>query len=121
LGASIGLFSPWSWAKSEDEVPEPAVIVADLEWQLFAESNSRFLVEVSAEYDSEFQNLMAEALPCPVEPDDEWAIVLIGHVTEEPELLFTEWPPTENWHKERVLIRLPVSELKECWQRPLRW
>lgn len=71
---------------------------------LFSESNSRFLAEVSPEHKAEFEKLMQAG-----------DFGLIGEVTAEPRLKIAGRNGSE------IIINIPVSELKEAWQRPMRW
>jgi phosphoribosylformylglycinamidine synthase len=70
---------------------------------LFSESNSRFLMEVepqrAAEFEAGFQNL---------------SCARIGEVTPEP--LFSVFDAGE-----KEIIHERLADLKEAWQRPLRW
>jgi phosphoribosylformylglycinamidine synthase len=70
---------------------------------LFSESNSRFLVEVDHRNQKRFEHLM-KGLPCG----------LIGGVQKSAEVVI-------HGVDQKVCVRLPLAELKEAWQRPLRW
>lgn len=70
---------------------------------LFSESNSRFLVEIEPAHQQAFEKLMHD-VPCAV----------IGQVTDDG-LLFITGKAGE------VLIKETVADLKESWQKPLRW
>lgn len=70
---------------------------------LFSESNSRFLIEVSPEKRDRFEELMSGA-----------DLALIGRVREENVLEVYGL-------NGRKVISLPLAELKEAWQRTLRW
>jgi phosphoribosylformylglycinamidine synthase len=70
---------------------------------LFSESATRFLVEVTPGDAREFQELMSD-LPC----------MRVGQTTRDPRLRIAgaegEW-----------VVWAPLDELKEAWQKPLRW
>ena len=73
------------------------------EVRLFSESTTRFVVEVQPRYVEQFQRVFAQ-LPH----------ARIGHTVAEPRLRVAgtngEW-----------LIWAKLAELKEAWQKPLRW
>ncbi|MBA7688709.1 Phosphoribosylformylglycinamidine synthase subunit PurL [subsurface metagenome] len=85
-----------------DAVPLGEPIARD-DFILFSESNSRFLVEVSPEDRLEFERVMAKA-----------SFACIGQVTDA-ELL-----EIYGLSDKRV-VNKPICELKETWQKPLRW
>ncbi|MGE0268818.1 MAG: phosphoribosylformylglycinamidine synthase subunit PurL [Candidatus Omnitrophota bacterium] len=70
---------------------------------LFSESNSRFVVEVPKQKQKAFETLM-KGVP----------LGLIGLVEEYPDFLIT------GLNKE-FCIHSDIYQLKECWQKPLRW
>ena len=70
---------------------------------LFSESNGRFLVEVAPQNSEAFESLM---LNKPFYP--------IAMVTQEPRLVILG----EN---ENEIINLSNTELREAWQKPLKW
>jgi len=70
---------------------------------LFSESNSRFLVEVASENRDEFEETMGDT-----------SLAVIGEVTEAEVLEIYGL-------KESKVAAVSLSELKEAWQRPLRW
>ena len=70
---------------------------------LFSESNSRFLVEVTPEKKAEFEQVMRGI-----------SLAVIGQVTDS-EIL--EVYGVDN----RRIVAKPLGDLKEAWQRPLRW
>jgi len=70
---------------------------------LFSESNSRFVVEVAPEHREQFEDALA-AVP----------FGRIGKVTDASRLVI------ENAPGEKV-IDVPIADLKEAWQAPLRW
>jgi phosphoribosylformylglycinamidine synthase subunit PurSL len=71
---------------------------------LFSESTSRFVVEVPPAKQKAFEEIMGQAVPCR----------LIGHTVKEKRLRIAgkngEW-----------IIWLDLKQLKEAWQKPLRW
>jgi phosphoribosylformylglycinamidine synthase subunit PurSL len=76
----------------------------DLEVALYAESNTRFLIEVTSENEKELSSLLA-GIP----------FQRIGAVSENPQLNIT------NSGKKESTISVPVTALQEAWQEPLRW
>jgi phosphoribosylformylglycinamidine synthase subunit PurSL len=92
LGASIFLKT----------VPRVGPLYRD-DYVLFSESNSRFLVEVAPADEAKFMEAM-EGVP----------MAPIGHVNQDE--LFEVF----GLNGEKV-ISTPISELKEAWQKPLRW
>ncbi len=70
---------------------------------LFSESNSRFLVEVSVEDKNEFEKIMSGT-----------SLAAIGLVND------TEMLEVYGLDRRKV-VNLSISDLKEAWQRPLRW
>jgi len=70
---------------------------------LFSESNSRFLIEVAPENKGEFEEAMSGTSFAP-----------IGQVTDSEVL---EVYGVDG----RRVIAVPLGELKEAWQKPLRW
>jgi phosphoribosylformylglycinamidine synthase len=73
---------------------------------LFSESNSRFLCEVNADDVLHFEHMMGDV-----------PHAAIGEVTDEGRLRIVDFHPENPDH----VIDLPIEELKEAWQRPLRW
>ena len=69
---------------------------------LFSESNSRFLVEVTPDNKDEFERIMSGA-----------DFATIGRVTDGKLLEIGGFKGGE--------VKAPLVELKEAWQRPLRW
>lgn len=69
---------------------------------LFSESNSRFLVEVAPENKEEFEKVLGGGTTA------------IGEVVSSPVLVVYGL-------EGRRIVQAPLSELKEAWQRPLRW
>jgi phosphoribosylformylglycinamidine synthase len=92
LGASINL----------KEVPLGESIDRD-DFILFSESNSRFIVEISPEKKDAFEKKI-EGVP----------FALIGQVTKEPKL-------EVYGRKGFNVVSISIDELKEVWQKPLRW
>ncbi len=70
---------------------------------LFAESNSRFLVEVAPEDKAEFEKVMSGT-----------SLANIGQVTDSGALKIYGLNGQQ-------IVAKPVGELKEAWQKPLRW
>ena len=92
LGASISL----------KEVPLGEPIDRD-DFILFSESNSRFIVEVSPDNKDRFEKAMAG---CP--------LAMIGRVSSETRLEVIG-------RRGASVVSISIDELKEAWQKPLRW
>ncbi|MFH1925891.1 MAG: AIR synthase-related protein, partial [Chloroflexota bacterium] len=92
LGASINL----------KEVPLGEPIDRD-DFILFSESNSRFIVEVSPDKKDAFEREMAGK-----------SFALLGQVTKESRL-------EVYGRKGDSVVSISIDELKEAWQKPLRW
>ena len=92
LGASVAL----------GQVPTGETIVRD-DFILFSESNSRFLVEVGEDKRREFERAMKGA-----------RFARIGEVTDSGRVEIVGLDG-------RKVVNAPVGELKEAWQKPLRW
>ncbi|HEX7476103.1 MAG TPA: phosphoribosylformylglycinamidine synthase subunit PurL [Dehalococcoidales bacterium] len=73
------------------------------DYVLFSESNSRFLVEVSPENEAQFMKTMKGV-----------TMAQIGHVSQEQTL------EVFGLNGDKVLS-VPIADLKEAWQKPLRW
>jgi phosphoribosylformylglycinamidine synthase len=73
---------------------------------LFSESNTRFLCEVAADEVLHFERCIGD-LPH----------AAIGEVTDNRRVQIVDFHPDSPDH----VIDLPIEELKEAWQRPLRW
>jgi phosphoribosylformylglycinamidine synthase len=73
------------------------------EYVIFAESNTRFLVEIAPKDRHQFEDMMAGV-----------DFAAIGQVTNKGKL------EVYGLNGEVVLSAL-IAELKEAWQRPLRW
>ncbi|MBC8477253.1 MAG: hypothetical protein H8D49_02805, partial [Dehalococcoidia bacterium] len=70
---------------------------------LFSESNSRFIVEVSPDNKDRFEKAMAG---CP--------LAMIGRVSSETRLEVIG-------RRGASVVSISIDELKEAWQKPLRW
>ena len=70
---------------------------------LFSESNTRFLVEIATEDRHRFECLMAGV-----------DFAAIGQVTSKEKLEVYGL-------NQEIVLSVPIAELKEAWQRPLRW
>jgi phosphoribosylformylglycinamidine synthase len=70
---------------------------------LFSESNSRFLIEVTPEKQADFEHAMSGT-----------CFAAIGIVTDDERVVV-------HGLRGGTVVDLPVNELKEAWQRPLRW
>jgi len=92
LGATISLKS----------VPLGELVDRD-DYILFSESNSRFLVEVVPESKDEFEQVMSGT-----------SLAAVGQVTDSGVL---EIYGVEG----KKVVATPINELKEAWQKPLRW
>ncbi|TET45608.1 MAG: phosphoribosylformylglycinamidine synthase subunit PurL [Dehalococcoidia bacterium] len=92
LGASINL----------KEVPLGESIDRD-DFILFSESNSRFIIEVAPDKKDLFEKEMAGT-----------PFALIGQVINEPGL-------DVYGQKGNSVVSISINELKEAWQKPLRW
>jgi phosphoribosylformylglycinamidine synthase len=73
---------------------------------LFAESNSRFLVEVAANYVEHFEQAMGDV-----------PHAAIGEVTAEPKLQIMDVGPVTDRH----VVDIDLAALKAAWQKPLKW
>jgi phosphoribosylformylglycinamidine synthase len=70
---------------------------------LFSESNTRFVVEVDPDVKSDFEGAMRNV-----------PIGLVGAVTESSEFVVKGLGG-------KVRVKMDIADLKEAWQRPLRW
>ena len=70
---------------------------------LFSESTSRFVAEVSPQKQRAFEKALV-AVPCRC----------IGRVEESPEFVIYG-------REDKVCVNVMISDLKEAWQKPLRW
>jgi phosphoribosylformylglycinamidine synthase subunit PurSL len=92
LGATIDL----------KPVPQSEPIGRD-DFILFSESNSRFLVEVAQENKNDFERIMRGA-----------DFSAIGRVTDTNIVMVRGL-------KTNIVVSASIDELKESWQKPLRW
>ena len=92
LGASVALI----------DVPLGEAIARD-DFVLFSESNSRFLVEVSEDKRQEFESTMKGT-----------RFARIGEVTASGRVEVSGL-------KGQTVVSAPIGDLKESWQKPLRW
>jgi len=92
LGASIRL----------KDVPLGESIERD-DFILFSESNSRFLVEVTPQNQAEFESLMCDTRFAVIGETTDTGVVEIHGLNGD------------------ILVSASLVELKEAWQRPLRW
>ena len=83
-------------------VPRPPEVQRD-DVILFSESNSRFLCEVAPERTAEFEAMLG-GVPC----------APLGRVIREPRLRIRGLVG-------QTVISERIEELKETWQKPLRW
>jgi phosphoribosylformylglycinamidine (FGAM) synthase-like enzyme len=82
---------------------EGEIAAGDADWvRLFAESNTRFLCEVTPENEQAFLAQL-EKLP----------VTLLGQVTSDPQVVVD--------NGDQNLINQNIASLKEAWQAPLRW
>ncbi len=84
------------------KVPLGEVINRD-DYVLFSESNTRFLVEVASKDRRRFESMMTGV-----------DFGAIGEVTRKAKLEIYGLDG-------KVALSVPIAELKEAWQRPLRW
>ena len=73
------------------------------DYVLFSESNTRFLVEVAPEDKHQFEGMMAGV-----------DFAAIGQVTSKKRI------EVYGLNRE-IVLSASIAELKEVWQRPLRW
>jgi phosphoribosylformylglycinamidine synthase len=79
---------------------------------LFSESPTRFLVEVAPEKSSAFESHLRSAnVP----------FGHLGEVTASNSLQITTPPGAENTVPTGAIVDLTLTDLKEAWQKPLRW
>jgi phosphoribosylformylglycinamidine synthase len=84
------------------KVPLGETVTRD-DFILFSESNSRFLVEVQPENKDQFENIM-KGSPC----------AAIGRVTGSETV-------EVRGLKGNTIVNVSLADLKEAWQKPLRW
>jgi phosphoribosylformylglycinamidine synthase II len=70
---------------------------------LFSESNTRFLVEIDPKNKKDFENALSGV-----------TFAEIGRVTDDEKLEVYD-------RKGEIILSADISELKEAWQKPLRW
>jgi len=73
------------------------------DYVFFSESNTRFLVEVAPKDKQRFEGMMTGA-----------EFAAIGAVTDKGRLEVYGL-------RGQLVLSAPIGELKEAWQRPLRW
>jgi phosphoribosylformylglycinamidine synthase len=83
-------------------VPLAEAIERD-DYILFSESNTRFLVEIALKDKEKFEEALAGI-----------DFAEIGQVTKDKKLEITN-------RKGKVIVKADIAELKEAWQKPLRW
>jgi phosphoribosylformylglycinamidine synthase len=81
----------------------PSIINALL---LFAESNTRFLCEVPQDAVGHFESMLGDV-----------PHAAVGEVIAEPKLQIVNVDPANPFH----VIDASLTDLKEAWQKPLRW
>ena len=87
------------------QLDEPTYVAA----LLFAESNTRFVCEVRPDSQHAFETLMNRSeVPCAAIG----TVLAAHHVTLNL---------SGAGAARRVLLNLPIEQLKEAWQAPLRW
>jgi phosphoribosylformylglycinamidine synthase len=84
------------------DVPLGDVIDRD-DFVLFSESNTRFLVEIAAKDKEAFESALKGN-----------ALAAIGRVTKDKKLEITG-------RDGKIIVKAGINELKEAWQKPLRW
>jgi len=102
LGARISLGE----VPRDEDVTQAAVL-------LFSESNTRFLVEVSEENAGRFEAALSE-IPH----------ALVGEVAETGRLQILDVSDSDDPDSETevpLVVDASIDELKEAWQKPLRW
>ncbi|MFH1646294.1 MAG: phosphoribosylformylglycinamidine synthase subunit PurL [Chloroflexota bacterium] len=100
--AEMAFAGGWGMTVNLKDVPLVEPIDRD-DFILFAESNSRFLVEVSPESKKDFEKAMSGT-----------AFAEIGRVTDGDAF--------EVYGRDgKKILQATISELKEAWQKPLRW
>ncbi len=101
--AEMCLAGGWGAAIDLSFLSDSSLGDLDREVALFAESNTRFLVEVQQENETEVTKLLSNSYK------------LIGTVTEDHYLRVTSGKEKE------LAISVSIADLKEAWQKPLRW
>jgi phosphoribosylformylglycinamidine synthase II len=103
LGARIYLLEVPHNVKPDEATTIPGGLASAL---MFAESNSRFLVEVPPELVGHFEKTMGEV-----------PHAAIGEVLSDPKLQIVDVDPVANRH----IIDIEIATLKHAWQAPLHW
>ncbi len=83
-----------------DAVPSEGV--DRLDTLLFSESQSRFVITVTPEHKDTIEQGLSGT-----------SFALVGEVTSQPEISMTA--------NGRIILRESIQDLKEAWQKPLRW
>ncbi|APV44610.1 phosphoribosylformylglycinamidine synthase subunit II [Dehalogenimonas formicexedens] len=83
-------------------IPQDGSLKRD-DYLLFSESNSRFIVEISPEHRHDFETVMGDT-----------KINIIGEVTNTDRLEIEGLDST-------IIVNQLIADLKEAWQRPLKW
>lgn len=99
--AEISFAGGWGLEINLSQVPQTEISRED--YLLFSETPSRFLVTVKPQLAPEFENLMQDNV-----------LAKIGKVIGEKELIIKGFSG-------EVLVKAEIDELKEAWQKPLRW
>ncbi|MFA5308808.1 MAG: phosphoribosylformylglycinamidine synthase subunit PurL [Dehalococcoidales bacterium] len=84
------------------DVPLGETVARD-DYLLFSESNTRFLVEVAPKDKKDFESALSGV-----------ACAEIGRVMKDKKLEITG-------RKGKIILTADIAELKEAWQKPLRW
>jgi phosphoribosylformylglycinamidine synthase len=95
FAGGLGMFVEANLIPASEEMP-PWVL-------LFSESNSRFVVTVEPERQTDFEKVMEGTV-----------FAKVGVVTKEPLLNIVD-------KQGQSVIRADILELKEAWQKPLQW
>lgn len=97
LGVDIDL------SQCPSQLPDCSAAQADI-YRLFAESNSRFLVEVAEQHVAAFESLVTPRdCQCLGTVSEHGRVVIRSQATSTP------------------LVDEEISQLKACWQQPLNW
>jgi phosphoribosylformylglycinamidine synthase subunit PurSL len=102
------------WSQVPARAPLRAMLPSDenrAATYLFSESNTRFLVEVRRSQLDEFLSMFDDEAYTRDGP----LVAEVGHVRSDKWLILSEKPGSASD------VRLSIDDLKECWQRPLRW
>jgi phosphoribosylformylglycinamidine synthase len=113
LGAKVDLHAELR-ARGENEADRTAADVMSHQIRLlFSESNSRYIVEIPRDREFDFVDLMESETPVVFEA--------LGEVTQASKLVITDGWMHDCPAKDNVVLCEDIGDLKECWQRPLRW